>query len=106
ERATIEEKSETRNPKSETNSKLEEENEARQFRVFLFGIRICFGFRHSDFGFPRRGYELENPPRGVAEVHPGADVGPGRRGAARRSVGADRRGYGAQRGELDCAREP
>src|ERR1700736_6309827 len=40
-------KSEIRSTKSETNSKFKQENAL--FRIF--GTRICFGFRHSDFGF-------------------------------------------------------
>jgi serine/threonine protein kinase len=41
--------------KSETNLKPEEANEDNGFQFFLFGFRVCFGFRHSDFGFPREG---------------------------------------------------
>src|SRR5688572_30871910 len=50
-------KSEIRNPKSETNSKHEEENPKRERRFGVLNISplvlwICFEFRASDFGFP------------------------------------------------------
>jgi len=54
-------KSEIRNPKSETNSKFENEFQnawpcrmnfaVPRFEFSAFPIRICFGFRISDFGF-------------------------------------------------------
>src|SRR5437762_14265191 len=49
-------KSEARNPKSETNSKSEgskAQNGARRpgFAIRISVLRVCFGFRVSDFGF-------------------------------------------------------
>jgi hypothetical protein len=43
-------KSEIRNPKSEGIPKPEFRKAAAAVRISVFGIRICFGFRISDFG--------------------------------------------------------
>jgi hypothetical protein len=56
--ASCGDKSETRNPQSETNSKPQEEKDAKTAASVLivcpFGFGICFGFRYSDFGFAAR----------------------------------------------------
>jgi hypothetical protein len=52
--AQLAHKLEARNPKSETNSKFKSSNRTAYVTCFLFGIfgfRICFGFRASDFEF-------------------------------------------------------
>ncbi len=53
-------KSEIRNPKETTKSKSPISNRLSWFLDFWFRIRIYFGFRISDFGFPaqRRGWRL------------------------------------------------
>jgi hypothetical protein len=42
---------ETRNPKQIRNPNIEKHGKIGGCLVFLFDIRICFGFRASDFGF-------------------------------------------------------
>jgi hypothetical protein len=67
-------KFEIRSTKPETNSKSEIQKRWLRrglFRVSDFDIRICFGFRASDFGFCRKQLRLKNQPPGRAPLFGG-----------------------------------
>src|SRR6266404_1333444 len=91
EERTNKQKSEIRNPKSETNSNRQKAKlpteEGRRFGFRLFGFGICFGFRISNFGFGLKGrshgqdgFSVSRPGRSKCRHGPAT-----RRNAARRS---------------------